>query len=144
MILLDSNILLYAHCREMPHHKKISSWLTTAAGDGIPLLLTETTILSLFRIGSNAKILTDPLSFSEIGEIIKNLLTNAEASIFRSTGEHFVRLAEFGKKHGVQANLTMDAHLAVVALSTGATVATCDRDFKKFPFVKIINPVAAK
>ncbi len=142
MILLDSNVLLYAHFEEMPQHQKVSGWLTETVNKRIPLLLTESTILSLFRIGSNAQILTTPLSFAEIGEIIENLLTNADASIFRATSEHFARLAEFGARHGVRGNLTMDAHLATVALSTGATIATCDKDFKKFPFVKTINPAA--
>ena len=37
----------------------------------------------------------------------------------------------------------MDAHLAALAVEHGASIATTDRDFMRFPGVKIVNPVAA-
>jgi predicted nucleic acid-binding protein len=39
-------------------------------------------------------------------------------------------------------NLVMDAHLAAMAASCGATLASTDRDFTRFPAVKLINPLA--
>lgn len=37
-------------------------------------------------------------------------------------------------------NLVMDAHLASLALSRGATVGTRDRDFRRFDGLKHIDP----
>ena len=36
----------------------------------------------------------------------------------------------------------MDLHLAVLALSIGATLATRDKDFAKIPYLKTFNPLA--
>jgi predicted nucleic acid-binding protein len=36
----------------------------------------------------------------------------------------------------------MDAHLAALALEHGAAVATTDRDFRRFPGLRVIDPVA--
>ena len=35
----------------------------------------------------------------------------------------------------------MDAHLAALALEHGATLASSDRDFSRFPGLKLINPL---
>lgn len=37
--------------------------------------------------------------------------------------------------------LMMDAHMAVLALEHGATLATSDRDFARFPGLKFFNPL---
>jgi len=38
--------------------------------------------------------------------------------------------------------LVMDAFLAALALENGATLATTDRDFTRFPKLKLVNPAA--
>jgi predicted nucleic acid-binding protein len=35
----------------------------------------------------------------------------------------------------------MDAHLAALALEHGASIATTDRDFHRFPDVAIVDPL---
>jgi hypothetical protein len=37
----------------------------------------------------------------------------------------------------------MDAHLAALAIEHGATLATTDRDFSRFPGLRSIDPLAA-
>lgn len=35
-----------------------------------------------------------------------------------------------------------DVHLAVLAISIGATLVTRDKDFTEIPYLKILNPLA--
>ena len=37
--------------------------------------------------------------------------------------------------------MVMDAHFAAPALELGASIATADRDFMRFPDVEVLNPV---
>jgi predicted nucleic acid-binding protein len=37
--------------------------------------------------------------------------------------------------------MLMDAHLAALALEHGATLATSDRDFARFPRLRIVDPL---
>ena len=39
--------------------------------------------------------------------------------------------------------MVMDAHLAALALEHGASIATTDRDFTRFPGIDILDPVEA-
>jgi uncharacterized protein len=38
-------------------------------------------------------------------------------------------------------SMTTDAHVAALALEHGATLYTTDRDFLKFPGVRVVNPI---
>jgi predicted nucleic acid-binding protein len=42
----------------------------------------------------------------------------------------------------VDANVLLYAYLAALALESGATLATTDRDFSRFPGLKLLDPAA--
>ncbi len=140
IFLLDSNVLIYAHCEEMPQHSKVAAWLAQTINRGDSIILTETVILSFYRIASNLKAMSNPLTVTEIAEAVENLLAQINVSVFTSTNAHFRHYEQFCRQHTITSRLVMDAHLCAAALASGATVATCDKDFKKFPHVKIFNP----
>ena len=48
------------------------------------------------------------------------------------------RMCEDGQAKGA---MVMDAHLAALALEHGASIATTDRDFMRFPDIELMNPV---
>ncbi len=50
----------------------------------------------------------------------------------------FQKLLDSGQATGP---LVMDAHLAALALEHGAELASTDRDFSRFPGLKLINPL---
>ena len=37
--------------------------------------------------------------------------------------------------------MVMDAHLAALAMEHGASIATTDRGFMRFPDIELVNPV---
>ena len=69
-------------------------------------------------------------------------MAGAPADGSASTGEKhwaiFQKLLESGQATGP---LVMDAHLAALALEHGAALASSDRDFSRFPELKLINPL---
>ena len=138
--LLDSNVLIYAHCEDMVQHGKVAAWLAEVINKGDSVILTETVVLSFYRIASNQKAMSNPLTVADIAVAVENLLAQANVVLFTPTGDHFRHFEQFCRKHSISSRLVMDAHLCVVALASGSTVATCDKDFKKFPHVRTFNP----
>ena len=138
--LLDSNILLYAHRTAMPQYQKTSDWLTAAINNNQTILLTESVILSFIRIGTNRKIFDPPMTVADAGRVTARLLAEPNVLIHTPQASHYAALAAQMTKLKLTDNMTMDAHLACVALTTKAIIVTNDRDFKKFPFVKTLNP----
>ena len=47
-------------------------------------------------------------------------------------------MCEEGQAKGA---MVMDAHLAASAMEHGASLATSDRDFMRFPDIELVNPV---
>lgn len=80
------------------------------------------------------------MSIAEAKKFVAGILAHPRVQLFRPTPGHFTAVADLMKKHKFLGNLTMDAHLAVIALTTGATVVTRDADFKKVPYLKMVEP----
>jgi uncharacterized protein len=140
--LLDSNILLYAKMDAMPEHKTISAWLIAAlTNKDMTVALCETSILSFLRVSTNPKVFHPPLPLKEALSFIKSLVFHANVHISRTSPKHYIELIKFMKQHDFTGNLAMDAHLAVLALNTGAVLVTRDSDFKKISYLKTYNPM---
>lgn len=142
MILLDKNIIIYAFMSVLPEQGRITYWLENALNSSEPhLALCESSILAFLRISTNPVIFNPPLPLSEANKIIHKLLTHPNVRVLHPGPEHFRQLAEIMQKHGISADLTMDAHLCVLALRFGAKIATLNTDFVKLPYVGLINPL---
>ncbi len=56
--------------------------------------------------------------------------------------QHWPILCTLLEQTGMVENLTTDAHIAALALEHGCTVYSADNDFKRFPGLRHINPLA--
>jgi toxin-antitoxin system PIN domain toxin len=142
LYLPDSNILIYAKMSGMKEHKASLAWLKAALADpDATLLVCETVLLSFLRICTNSRVFAPALPASEAVVFITGFVRRSDVQIFRPPPQHFIDVAKFIKKHKFGGDLTMDAHLAAIALSTGATLVTRDKDFKKIPYLKTLDPL---
>jgi uncharacterized protein len=142
--LLDSNILLYAKMDAMPEHKIVSKWLQATVSDrNNTLHICETSILSFLRIATNEKVFQPILPTSDAQKFIDSLLKCPNVNLLFASANHFTEVTKLMDKLNLRGNLVMDVHLAVLALSIGATLATRDKDFTKIPYLKTFNPLTA-
>jgi len=143
--LLDSNVLLYAKMDSMPEHKIISKWLEEiVSNQNNTVGICETSLLSFLRIATNEKVFQPVLPTREAETFIGSFLGCANVNLLHPSANHFLEVIKLMNKLNLRGNLVMDVHLAVLALTTGATLATRDKDFTKIPYLKIFNPLAVK
>jgi hypothetical protein len=74
--------------------------------------------------------------------VVREWLDRPNVAIAEPTERHWERLATLATAGQASGALVMDAHLAALALEHGAAVATTDRDFRRFPGLRVIDPVA--
>ena len=142
MILVDANLLLYAYDSESPHHEPSRIWFETLLSSGQPVRFALATLLAFVRIASDRRIYTHPLSPGEACLLIESWLARPNVRILQPGARawrHLGRMCEEGQARGA---MVMDAHLAALAREHGASVATADRDFMRFPGIRIVNPIA--
>ena len=143
MILIDANLLLYAYDSESLHHERSRDWLEVTLSSGHPVRFALVTLLAFVRIASDRRIFSRPLSPTEACSLVDTWLSLPNARLLHPgprTWRYLGGMCEEGQARGA---MVMDAHLAALAREHGASIATSDRDFMRFPDVTIVNPVAA-
>jgi toxin-antitoxin system PIN domain toxin len=142
MILPDLNILLYAYDADSPFHAGAKKWLEDALSGSEPVALSWHTIIGFLRIGTNPRVFQKPLSIAEAIEIVEEWLACPAVKIAQPTTRHWEILQDMLQTAQAAGNLISDAHLAALAIETGASLVTTDKDFGRFGNrLKTINPL---
>ncbi|MBS1821665.1 MAG: PIN domain-containing protein [Acidobacteria bacterium] len=142
MIVLDVNLLLYAHMSVSPFHGAARDWfeetLSSTADVGVPLQ----SAMAFLRITTNQSV---PLGRLEMGKalgIVEGWLEQPNVRLLYPEESHwpiFRRMLLEGRASGV---LSTDAHLAAITMEYGGTLCTTDSDFARFPGLRWKNPLA--
>ena len=141
MKLVDLNLLLYAYHRAAKEHEPASSWLEAVFAGHESVGLSWVTVLGFLRIATAPKILAMPYDLEEAKEIVAGWLSRGNVLIVSPTERHWEILGDFLPKHRIRGSLIIDAHLAALAIEHGATLCTNDRDFLRFPGLKVEFPL---
>ena len=140
-MLVDANLLLYAYDSESPHHEPARNWLETALSSGRPVRLALTTLLAFVRIASDRRIYTHPLSPAEACSLVEGWLAQPNVRLLQPGPRAWRLLGTMCEEGQAKGAMVMDAHLAALAMEHGASIATTDRDFMRFPNVELVNPI---
>jgi hypothetical protein len=116
-------------------------WLEDIFSKPELVALSWVTILAFLRIGTNPRILERPFSISEALAIVSAWIEAPRVTILTPSERHWEILRDMMIKGQAYGPLTTDAHLAALAIEHGATLATADRDFTRFPGLRILNPL---
>jgi toxin-antitoxin system PIN domain toxin len=137
VILLDVNILLYVHDRKSPAHERSLQWLRQILSGADEIGLAWHTIPSFLRISTDPRMVTQPLEFEVAIGVVNDYLDSANVSILGPTRRHWNILMNLLPRTRVRSSLIMNAHLAALAIEHGVTLCTNDRDFARFPGLKL-------
>lgn len=136
MILVDSNVLIYAINVSSPKHKRAQRFLQENVGQ---LSIAHQNIFESLRVLTHPKFVL-PAKPSEAIEAIEAIV-RACSVISPDYKTHYVAL-ELVKKHSLVADQIFDAYLVATALTNSITIIATDnvKDFRKFSGIKIVNP----
>jgi toxin-antitoxin system PIN domain toxin len=141
MILVDVNLLVYAHDESSKLHPQARLWWETQLNGSQLIGLSWVGVLGFIRLLTNRRIFQNPFSPPEILEIVRTWLEQPHVKIIHPSEQHFSRLAQLIEQVGTAGNLTTDAHLAALAIERGLILHTTDADFARFPGLKWKNPL---
>ncbi len=141
MILIDANILLYAYNASSDHHDRARKWLEHALSSPEPVRLAWVTILSFLRIGTNPQAFPRPFSTAEAISIVSEWFAQPAVAILDPGERHWTILKNLIPTAQARGPLVMDAHLAALSVEHGAILCTGDRDFSRFPGLRVKNPL---
>lgn len=139
MLVLDTNVLIYAVHERSAQHSEARAWLTgTLAGSEIVGIPWQSA-LGFVRITTNPRVFSKPLPVEEALGAVRSWLAHPRVTVPEPTRRHLDILAGLLETAGTAGNLTADAHLAALALEHGGAVASFDRDLARFG-VRVVVP----
>ena len=141
MIVIDANLLLYASDTSSVHHQASRQWLEDTLSGDDPVGLTWAALLAFLRIGTNPRVRKKAFSVEEAAAIAAGWLERPIVTLLSPGERHWEILRTLLTKGQARGPLVTDAHLAALAIEHGATLATTDRDFARFPGLKFFNPI---
>ena len=142
MILVDANVLLYAYQPRSEFHQRCRAWVEEAFSGEEPVCLAWVTVLAFIRISTNPRIFEQPLLAAEATAAVSSWLERPTVSVLEAGERCWEIFRRLLVEAQVSGPLVMDAFLAALALENGATLVTTDRDFTRFPNLKLRNPAA--
>ena len=142
MKVIDVNILAYVVSRPSALHKPVFAWWTSALRDNEPLALSWTVITGFLRVVTNPRALEFPLRPEDALDRIEKWLAHPSVCLIQETDRHWSALRQLIQEADISGKHVTDAHLAALAISRGASLVSCDRDFARFPQLRWENPVA--
>ena len=141
MILVDANLLLYAHDPRAAQHEASRVWLEAALSGPDLVRFAWLTLWAFLRISTNPRVFERPLSTKEAEALVSSWLAQPVAGLLEPGERHWEILAGLMQSGQTTGPLVMDAAIAAIAVEHGATLYTTDRDFARFPGLKWTNPL---
>lgn len=141
MKIVDLNLLLYAYNSAASEHIPAAAWLKAALLSREIVGLAWVTVLGFLRIATDPKILVSPKDLPGAAGIVSDWLSRDNVSLVSPTDRHWTLLNGLLPRHRARGSLITDAHLAALAIEHGAILCTNDRDFLRFPGLKVEFPL---
>jgi toxin-antitoxin system PIN domain toxin len=142
VILVDANLLVYAHVRSLPQHERARAWLDGRLSGPAPVGLPWPSLLGFLRLVTNPRVFPRPEPMAKAWRQVGAWLGAEPAWIPRATERHSEVLGGLLASAAVHANLVPDAHLAALALEHGLVLCSADGDFARFTGLRWQNPLS--
>lgn len=141
MTIIDANILLYAYDENAQQHDRTGKWLNALLASDEQIGLPWITLWAFVRLSTNTRILSAPMGSQEAFSIVREWLAQPAVVVPRPGPRHAAILERLVVGTGARAGMVTDAALAALSIEHGATLASADYDFRRFPDLKWVNPL---
>jgi len=141
VIALDTNVLVYAHRGEMPHHDVALRVVTEALAGSEPVGLCWPVLHEFVAIVTSPKVFRPPTPAAMVLDQIEDWVSSPRATLLHESDRHLSTLHELMVGGRVVGGVTHDARIAAMCLDHGVRqLLTSDRYFTRFPRLRVRNP----
>ena len=140
---VDVNLLLYASDENSTQHGRAKAFLARCASNGEVFCLAWLTVMSYLRMATHPRIFARPLTPTQAARNIEALTSLPHCRVIGEQEGFWEVYRSVTAEVPARGNLVPDAHLAAVLRQNGvACLYTHDRDFRRFAFLDVRDPLA--
>jgi len=142
VILIDVNILVYAHRPDAIDHARYLAWLQDALNSEEICGLSELALSGMVRIVTHPQIYPKPTPIGLALNFAQELRDDEGSVIISPGARHWEIFTRLCRAAGAKGNFVTDAYFAALAIESGAEWVTADRDFSRFPGLRWRHPLS--
>jgi toxin-antitoxin system PIN domain toxin len=142
LILVDTNVLIYAADADSPFHASSRSWLETQRQRPDAWYTSWPVLYEFLRVTTHPRVMKRPWTVQQAWEFVARLLDSPGIGVLVATSRH-AEIAEqvFTELPFLAGNLLHDTHTAILMREHGIRrICTRDADFHRFPFLEVFDP----
>jgi len=143
MLVVDTNVLVYAADADSPFHGACRNWLERQRQRAEAWYTTWPIVYEFLRVTTHPRVMRRPWDAPGAWKFVAALLASPGLTVLVQTEQHAEVAAQvLAEIPGIAGNLLHDAHTAILMREHGIRrICTRDMDFHRFPFVEIKDPV---
>ena len=141
MILMDVNILVYAHRADAPGHKALREWTETVVNGNQAYGMSDLVLSGFLRIVTHPAIFSPPSTMHAALAFCGEVRDQHHCVRIMPGPRHWEIFTELCGIAGMKGNLIPDAYLAALAIESGSEWITTDRDYSRFPKLRWRHPL---
>lgn len=142
MIVPDVNLLVYAHDEASPLHAKARAWWEDLLSEPAPVGLAWASVFGFVRLVTHPAVMQRPLAVAAALDRVDGWFARENVTVVEPGSRHLAVVRGLFEATGVAGRLTTDTHLAAIAIEHRAELHSNDRDFERFPGLRLRNPLA--
>lgn len=143
MILVDTNVLVYAADADSPFHEACRQWIEHQRERADAWYTTWAILYEFLRVTTHPRVMRRPWTAAGAWSFVTALLSAPGLGLLVPTERHpLVAEQVIGEMPYLAGNLLHDAHTAVLMREHGIRrICTRDADFHRFSFLEVIDPI---
>lgn len=141
MILMDVNVLVYAHREDVKDHLFYRNWLESVVNGDVKFAYSELVLSGFLRVVTHPKIFEIPSTLMQAAQFCDQI-RGAVTSMQLAPGDHHWDIfSDCMKEINAKGNDIPDAYHAALAVEWDCLWVTTDKGFKRFKGLKTKHPL---
>jgi toxin-antitoxin system PIN domain toxin len=141
MILVDVNVLVYAHRADSPGHNSYRQWLEDVINSDRAYGVSDLVLSGFLRIVTHPKVFDPPSDLAAALAFANEVRDQPNAVRIMPGPRHWDVFTRLCQAAGVKGNLIPGAYFAALAIESGSEWITTDRDYSRFPGLRSSHPL---
>jgi uncharacterized protein len=142
VIAVDTNLLVYLHRAECAWHAPALRAITALLESDQPSAIPWPCVHEFLGVVTRDRIFRPPSTTAQAIGFIESLLESPRLVLLGETAAHWPTLRGLLMKGQIAGPQVHDARIAAICLQHGVTeLWSADRDFSRFPKLKVVNPL---
>jgi toxin-antitoxin system PIN domain toxin len=142
VIAVDTNVLVAAHRRDADRHAEAARTVKSLAQGGTRWSIPWACLHEFLAVVTHPRIFEPPSTTTQALDQIAAWLDSPSLELLPERFDHWEHLRALVEEGDVRGGRVHDARVAAVCLSHGVTtLLTADRDFGRFPRLRVANPL---